>query len=596
MQFSYFGKNNELVKLSIKTEQTWIDQNVNNDFLDSIFSIIDDGNGIVSEKEHSFLNKLLQMADDIFNETANDGIIDNNEIETLINDIKTKKINLQSMKKDFGIVLKEQKIAITEYNNEDKILYEIEPSEYSMTSLTQKYPQEEGYQIEKNQNYIYIHKEGASILKISYGKNGDIESLTTYGNSEKTYYYKKNKLQKYDICYYNSRLGACIAHFNKNGDGLFFEKQKEYGTEYYDAQLNLVKIEYNDKFKSLHDDFKNSIKNRDITALNKLIDQVDPKSLIFILEGYRSSNSYETTSCGGIDLITDIDIVLKNTINKQEKMNLINKIYQKLINYAKDKNIYTKDVEDLFNSEEKYINSDKNSNFINFEFIINRLIRRIQSKNSNSNSDVNEKIDNEYKQGNTGDCWLIATITAIRNNPKLKEQLEGQISKDIDGNITVFLKGINKSYKISKEELKGATELSSGDLDVRAIEIAVRKYLVESNWHNGNITSRNLAGDDPNKAIGIILGTKPSDNKVDIIKKLMKGNATCIVSAKENTTFKSGDIDGADFLYTKHAYTAVNADEKYVYLINPHDTSKQIKISHKLFLNFFKECIMVDNI
>jgi uncharacterized protein YvpB len=80
---------------------------------------------------------------------------------------------------------------------------------------------------------------------------------------------------------------------------------------------------------------------------------------------------------------------------------------------------------------------------------------------------------------------------------------------------------------------------------------------------------------------------KVYNNKIGIIKELMKGNATCIVSANANASFKSGAIDGADFLYTKHAYTAVNADENYVYLINPHDTSKQIKISHKLFLNFF---------
>ena len=45
--------------------------------------------------------------------------------------------------------------------------------------------------------------------------------------------------------------------------------------------------------------------------------------------------------------------------------------------------------------------------------------------------------------------------------------------------ITVNLKFVGKSYTITKEELMLNRNLSAGDRHVRALEIAVRKYLEE---------------------------------------------------------------------------------------------------------------------
>ena len=93
---------------------------------------------------------------------------------------------------------------------------------------------------------------------------------------------------------------------------------------------------------------------------------------------------------------------------------------------------------------------------------------------------ANGKIDSEFNQGkNVQDCWLISAIKSLSINSKGEKMLEDILSVDNNGNVTVQLKGVDKEYTISKEELEGANELAQGDLDVRAIEIAIRRYFYE---------------------------------------------------------------------------------------------------------------------
>ena len=57
--------------------------------------------------------------------------------------------------------------------------------------------------------------------------------------------------------------------------------------------------------------------------------------------------------------------------------------------------------------------------------------------------------------------------------------MNDSVKVNSDGSVTVTLKGVNKIYTISKEELESNIQLSSGDGDVRALEIAVNKYFEE---------------------------------------------------------------------------------------------------------------------
>jgi len=74
------------------------------------------------------------------------------------------------------------------------------------------------------------------------------------------------------------------------------------------------------------------------------------------------------------------------------------------------------------------------------------------------------------------------------------------LSVDSNGNVTVELKGVEKKYVISAEEIEKSNHLASGDPDIRAIELAVDKYLKELAYEmtdNGDIdfSSADLNGE-----------------------------------------------------------------------------------------------------
>ena len=85
----------------------------------------------------------------------------------------------------------------------------------------------------------------------------------------------------------------------------------------------------------------------------------------------------------------------------------------------------------------------------------------------------NGKIDIPFRQGQTGDCWLLAGIQSLSMTPQGKKVLDNAVKVDKQGNATVTLKGVGKTYKVTARDLKCSNELSSGDSDVRALEIAM---------------------------------------------------------------------------------------------------------------------------
>ena len=222
---------------------------------------------------------------------------------------------------------------------------------------------------------------------------------------------------------------------------------------------------------------------------------------------------------------------------------------------------------------------------------------------------ANGKIDEEFKQGDyLGDCWLIATVKSLSVNPKGQKMLDDIMSIDKNGNVTVRLKGVGKKYTISKEELEGANELAQGDLDIRAIEIAIRRYLNESGDHYNLLERIKNRFDGPkvrfceyNMYHGIhnlsrsynILFDKPliPDTRPDksTIDKIKSGIYSTIVMSHN-----SYRVDGFD---KHHVYAVTKADDNYVYLSNPYGLAYKYvsgykmphksKMTHSEFLKFF---------
>ena len=96
---------------------------------------------------------------------------------------------------------------------------------------------------------------------------------------------------------------------------------------------------------------------------------------------------------------------------------------------------------------------------------------------------INGKIESS-KQGELADCYFLAQINALAGTDFGKTAIKNSITDNDDGSYTVSLKGADKSYKISKQEILYAKTLtqdgynvySKGDDDVLLLELAFEKY------------------------------------------------------------------------------------------------------------------------
>lgn len=216
----------------------------------------------------------------------------------------------------------------------------------------------------------------------------------------------------------------------------------------------------------------------------------------------------------------------------------------------------------------------------------------------------NGKVDGEFKQNAVGDCWLLSGIKSISNNPKTLQMLNDNLKyNEQDGSVAVTLKGVNKTYIISREELYASNELTKGDLDIRAIEIATNRHFQEE-YHKSskslckiNPPKADINGNSSLKAYELLLGIKGEhkpvrqDNVSDFVKHYIKDNNHLVVVARHfKSDERTQDSKGKNVLiYSNHAYSVAGADDNFVYIINPHDSSKKIAITYKQFGQIFDE-------
>jgi len=216
---------------------------------------------------------------------------------------------------------------------------------------------------------------------------------------------------------------------------------------------------------------------------------------------------------------------------------------------------------------------------------------------------VNGKIDRSFSQGKTGDCWLLASIHAISNNEDGLKMLNNNLSVDKNGNVRVYLPGPKKYVTVTQEELRRNDNLSSGDGDVRAYEIAVKKYM-STEYPNGkgfSFNSTTFSGNNANYGFWLLTGKGRSYSKGlgqlydkylkdrdSVIDEAKKGGSIIAVSTDTIPTVKAVDTNGHKVrLHDHHAYSLVDADNKYVYLVNPWDTSETLKVTHSGFKKTF---------
>ncbi|MBR6722061.1 hypothetical protein IKL64_01240 [bacterium] len=207
----------------------------------------------------------------------------------------------------------------------------------------------------------------------------------------------------------------------------------------------------------------------------------------------------------------------------------------------------------------------------------------------------NGKIDANFKQGVTGDCWLLSSIKALASKEKGLDLLNSMITIQKDGDtlksVTVNIQG--KDYVISKDELYAANEYSTGDLDVRAIEIAANRYCYENGYKD--IT----AGANVEFGFSLLIGDGQKSSgfmsnfiNEQFVEDIKSGDKVCIVGGaykdKKAINIETGEPVS---IFQNHAYTVVGYDDSFVLLANPHDSSQTLKLAiEDLSSTFIRGC------
>lgn len=342
--------------------------------------------------------------------------------------------------------------------------------------------------------------------------------------------------------------------------------------------------------------------------LKKSTEKINSNNVIKIMEYYKRRHGRSIfkaimrnvyiSSDSRVDAVKHIkDMCMQAMINQGVYTDDIDKLIDEHIDYEKNKSgrmnskLIEKELRPLYDRYD-IATCGKNN--------IYKIANATKSK-KNILYPANSKIDSEFNQGkNVKDCWLLSAVKSLSLNPKGLKMLNDLISKDENGNVTVQLKGVDKKYTISKEELEGANELAQGDLDVRAIEIAIRRYLQERKVPNLLERIKNMFSgprlrplqdytSDLYKGIHnlstpyyILFGwmmvpnSKPDKAMINNIKS---GNYTAVVASLNDYS-----IEG---YFKHHAYAVTGADDKFVYISDPYKTNTKLKMTHNKFLKFF---------
>ena len=289
---------------------------------------------------------------------------------------------------------------------------------------------------------------------------------------------------------------------------------------------------------------------------------------------------------------------------------VLNALYDKVIELSIDRKI---DIKDLTKNFTKFINEKDISKAVTqLKYALGRVTKDYSittEKDYNNNIELDGEIASDFYQGNFGTCWLTSAVKALTLSSQGRELLKQIVKKDEkSGVITITLKGApngKQVYRYTAEQIKQASELSYGDGDERAIEMAFRDLFLSLNKDELTCGKLDINGNSTWTAFKILTGNnidsysfmyrkeKPEETVErmnGLIEKLKNNKNLCCICGFSNPFFSSIEKENGIKTFTKvincHAYTVKQVDDKYVYLINPWDTSKTINISIDDFKNY----------
>lgn len=198
--FQYYNQNGKVVDLNLQVGKTWNEQKTSHKMINTIFNLVDDGDGIVQEEEFLLLKTILKYADTLCGTKDGDNRLVSNELINIINKIKNKELSIDKFKTES--------------------ILQIDPKEYSLESLKKRYP-EINYQYENDCGSILIKdkRTNKKVLRLSNDRDGFY--ITDFNNNDQENcfrnYNNKGILNFYDPDYKSEqRRYPIVEYINKD--------------------------------------------------------------------------------------------------------------------------------------------------------------------------------------------------------------------------------------------------------------------------------------------------------------------------------------------------------------------------------------------
>ncbi len=222
------------------------------------------------------------------------------------------------------------------------------------------------------------------------------------------------------------------------------------------------------------------------------------------------------------------------------------------------------------------------------------------------------------KQGQVGDCWILSGVNSLSYSEKGREIIENSLQYTEEG-VYVNFKGIDKSYYVSNENISLSTFLSRGDKDMRAFELATNYALQD--YASGKIeindetskyvkyepslnTSEDglvpIHGDFTPKMMYLLTGqnagylsSDPKNGNQALDDYIANDGKSMSITLSPNfekdeksktfTTLDNKEVE----MSNNHAYAVKAASGNSVTVIDPWDSSKEIKLDRDTVIDNF---------
>ena len=209
-------------------------------------------------------------------------------------------------------------------------------------------------------------------------------------------------------------------------------------------------------------------------------------------------------------------------------------------------------------------------------------------------------------------------ITALKDTPEGAKAIKEAIKQNTDGSVTVTLKGVNKSYTFTPEQVCSGDygdltkTYSSGDIDMKIFELAFAEWRKEQITEDADKFKReysqNASLSDPLRSGGkeevahVLLGvdatyTSKKEKMTTFLEQKEKNNdryALVIGFKQEDSTCGMTESGKSPLITTNHQYSIKKVTADTVYVINPWDSSKEIAYPKEKFMENVKDMGSVD--